>query len=182
VNITQLKYFVSAAKLLNFTKAAEENYVTQQTLSQQIAALETELGIKLFMRSHNNIYLTSAGKTFYNGVKHILSELNDLIIHINNLKNSEGTLVIGYSSMRAHPLISKMIEKIKHKNVNISFITVERTSRGCISLLQKGVLDIIFIDKGYTEKENSNIKFIELESSNHGLFVSRKHPFAKKQA
>jgi len=47
LNVNNLKYFISAAEFLNFTKAAEENYVIQPTLSRNIADLEREYGTEL---------------------------------------------------------------------------------------------------------------------------------------
>ena len=53
-----LNYFLAIAREENFTKAAQQLHVTQPTLSRQIAQLEEELGVKLFVRSNHNIILT----------------------------------------------------------------------------------------------------------------------------
>ena len=55
-----LNYFLAVAREENFTKAANMLHVTQPTLSRQIADLEQELGVKLFVRSNHNIVLTEA--------------------------------------------------------------------------------------------------------------------------
>ena len=51
MELRHLRYFVSLAECLNFTRAAERVHVTQSTLSHQIAQLEQELGTALFERS-----------------------------------------------------------------------------------------------------------------------------------
>ena len=56
-----LGYFLAVAREENFTRAAEQLHVTQPTLSRQIADLEAELGVKLFVRSNHNIVLTEDG-------------------------------------------------------------------------------------------------------------------------
>lgn len=56
-----LSYFLAIAREENFTKAARQLHVTQPTLSRQIAQLEEELGVTLFMRSNHNIILTEDG-------------------------------------------------------------------------------------------------------------------------
>ena len=56
-----LNYFLAIAREENFTKAANMLHVTQPTLSRQIADLEQELGVKLFVRSNHNIILTEDG-------------------------------------------------------------------------------------------------------------------------
>ena len=54
MNIHSLQYFCSVAKHLNFSKAAEECHIAQTAMSQQISALEKELGFLLFHRSRSN--------------------------------------------------------------------------------------------------------------------------------
>jgi DNA-binding transcriptional LysR family regulator len=50
MDINQIKYFLSVAQHLNFTKAAQENFITQPAMSRQISELEKEIGFKLFVR------------------------------------------------------------------------------------------------------------------------------------
>ncbi|MCR4841675.1 MAG: LysR family transcriptional regulator [Eubacterium sp.] len=65
MNTTQIRYFIEAAKEMNFTKAANKLYITQPALSLQIASLEKELGVKLFDRSKkNSLRLTHAGEVY----------------------------------------------------------------------------------------------------------------------
>ena len=61
MNSQQIEYFLSAAKHLNFTKAADEFYTSQPTVSRQIALLEEELGFELFKRDKGNLRLTIGG-------------------------------------------------------------------------------------------------------------------------
>lgn len=56
-----LKYFLTVAQEENMTRAAEALYITQPTLSRQIAELEEELGTPLFVRGHRSVTLTDAG-------------------------------------------------------------------------------------------------------------------------
>lgn len=60
MNPTQIKYFLEAARCLNFTEAAKQLYITQPALSQQITAIETELNMQLFIRQRNKLRLTPA--------------------------------------------------------------------------------------------------------------------------
>ena len=56
-----LNYFLAIAREESFTKAAQQLHITQPTLSRQIAQLEEELGVDLFVRSNHNIILTEDG-------------------------------------------------------------------------------------------------------------------------
>src|SRR4051812_49687660 len=58
----QLQYFVAVAETRHFTRAADLVHVAQPSLSQQIKALERELGADLFLRARGNITLTAAGE------------------------------------------------------------------------------------------------------------------------
>lgn len=61
---TQLEYFIAVAKYKNFTRAANECYIAQSAISQQINALEEELGFPLFIRQTRKVILTEAGELF----------------------------------------------------------------------------------------------------------------------
>ncbi len=61
-----IKYFLSVARCLNFSQAAEENNISQSSFSKAIIRLENELGVRLIDRTHHPIILTAAGNTFYN--------------------------------------------------------------------------------------------------------------------
>lgn len=63
--LKQMQYFVSVVECNSFTEAAERNYISQSAISQQIMALESELGIKLLVRENRKFSLTPAGEYFY---------------------------------------------------------------------------------------------------------------------
>ena len=68
-----LNYFLAVAREENFTKAAQQLHLTQPTLSRQIADLEQELGVKLFVRSNHHIILTEDGMILKRRAQEILS-------------------------------------------------------------------------------------------------------------
>lgn len=65
MDLQSLKYFQFVAMYRNFSKAAEHFYIGQSALSRQIANLEKELGVQLFVRDTRNVHLTGAGAVLY---------------------------------------------------------------------------------------------------------------------
>ena len=63
--LKQLKYFQSVVRLNSFSEAAEENFISQSAISQQVQALERELGFRLLDRKNRSFTLAPAGEFFY---------------------------------------------------------------------------------------------------------------------
>ena len=72
MNIYNLRYFVTLARIRQYTKAAEELCITQPSLSHAISQMEKELGVKLFIRNSKSVQLTTAGEIFYHDAHDIL--------------------------------------------------------------------------------------------------------------
>ena len=69
MDITAIKYFLCLAECLNFSEAAERNYISQSSFSKTIIKLEKEIGVKLVDRKHHPIALTKGGECFYRHFK-----------------------------------------------------------------------------------------------------------------
>lgn len=92
----QMQYFVSVVETQSFTKAAEECYISQSAISQQIRALEEELGVSLLVRKKKTIALTSAGEYFYKHCQVILQEVEELCKKTKEVEDDENVLKIGF--------------------------------------------------------------------------------------
>lgn len=79
-----LEYVLSIAKWKNMTKAAEELYVSQSSLSQYISKLEQELGTPLFVRAYNQLVLTKAGEMYVRAASEVVS-IKKIFIKISML-------------------------------------------------------------------------------------------------
>lgn len=78
MELRQLKYFLAVAESRSFLSAANSLYISRQAVSKAVAQLEEELNAELFMRVSSGAYLTPAGITFYERVRNIMLELEQL--------------------------------------------------------------------------------------------------------
>ncbi len=78
MDLNKIHYFLTAAELQNFTKAAETCHIAQTTMSKYISVLERELGCPLFLRNHKAARLTPQGEDFYERMKKLSEQYHDL--------------------------------------------------------------------------------------------------------
>jgi len=89
VELRQLKYFVAVADELHFGRAAERLLIAGPSLSQQIKALERDLGVRLFARDRRSVTLTAAGAALLPHVRALLERADDLRRRAEQLSGSE---------------------------------------------------------------------------------------------
>ncbi len=153
MEIRHLRYFTTLAKTLSFTQAAESLYVSQSTLSQQIAALERELGLTLFERSHRSVELTDAGRALLTEAQHILSEV-DRFGSIADAQaeraDKPSQLSIGFDLrvLSSDLLRNTVCDEVfryrgEHSGVHVRFVTAE--SEHIEHQVQEGSLDLAFL-------------------------------------
>lgn len=74
-----MKYLVAVIECNSFTKAAEQCYISQSAVSQQIRALENELGVELIHRENRGFSVTAAGEYFYAQCRSVLDQLETIV-------------------------------------------------------------------------------------------------------
>lgn len=118
-----LNYFLATAQELNMTRAAEKLLVSQPALSRQIADLEAELGVKLFIRQPRRLILTSAGRYLQTQAKEILALADKTKQNLISSTVINGDLTIGagesYAMQRILNLLSELIEDYPEVKVHL---------------------------------------------------------------
>ena len=124
VSIQRLPVFLSAAEHLNFTRAAEEQCISQTAVSQQIKLLEQELGYALFVRGKRGVSLTPAGEVFYRQCRQLMIRYNDAAAQGKKVALGNATdLRIGYAGAYELWTIVSQIRKYhrQHPEAEIEF-------------------------------------------------------------
>ncbi len=182
MNNNQLKYFVSAAENLSFTKAAEQYYISQTAVTQQIHLLEETLGCTLFDRGTRPISLTPAGKVFLLEAKAILERMNRAVARVHDASvGLNGTLRIGYVRGYERSDLSVLIRRFHQQYSNI-LITFYRCSTDALAAgLLRQEFDIIFTWDSTNLKTQENIDYVTVEKARLVVALYSGHPFAQRQ-
>lgn len=138
-----LNYFLAIAREENFTKAAQQLHVTQPTLSRQIAQLEDELGVTLFVRSNHNIVLTEDGMLLKRRAQEILS-LADKTKRdfLHNDDHLQGVISIGSGEFRSTKYLAEIIGEFRKKYPKVKYEIYSGNAGNIRDYIERGLLDI----------------------------------------
>lgn len=138
-----LNYFLAIAREENFTKAAQQLHVTQPTLSRQIAQLEEELGVELFVRSNHNIILTEDGMILKRRAQEILSLADKTkrdFLHKD--ENLEGVISIGSGEFLSTRCLTDCIAAFRKKHPLVRYEFYSGNAGNIRDQIERGLLDI----------------------------------------
>ncbi len=94
MRLLQIDYFLAVAETLNFTAAAKSLYISQPALSKQIALLEEELGVRLFVRTSRKVELTEAGQQFMKDLSRIRVQLDQAKNRVMEIGGGRRTITV----------------------------------------------------------------------------------------
>lgn len=178
IHIRQLRYFMELAKCLNFTKAAMNLYIAQPALSQQIAELEKQLGVTLFVRNSRSVALTAAGQILLESCPDILARLDR--VHKQMLQAQSGirgSLRIGYMD-NFRQMLPPLLNSFRQQYPDISIECFGGHLREQKNMLHNGHIDVSFarINHYDMDKENSPAYNV-LRQADMCLAVHESQPF-----
>ncbi|GAA0709259.1 LysR substrate-binding domain-containing protein [Vreelandella titanicae] len=143
MNMRQLQYFLAVAQELNFTRAAERVNIAQPPLSQQIIALEEELGTPLFTREKRKVKLTPAGAVLVEHAKRVLNAAEAAVAAVRaGDRGAQATLTVGaiYSSIYSFLPATLRIFNTIVPNTEVSL--QEMTISQQITALKEGIIEV----------------------------------------
>ncbi|ASV67204.1 LysR family transcriptional regulator [Cytobacillus kochii] len=145
MNFNNLYYFKIMAEYQHYTRAAEQLFITQPSLSRAIASLEEDLGVPLFEKDGRNVRLTKYGNILYTYVSKGYEEIETGYKILSQFKNKNAGIiefsflfVLGYHYIPS--LIKSFFADESHKNITVNFhqfnsiTTINRIKEGSIDL------------------------------------------------
>ncbi|BAH42545.1 transcriptional regulator [Brevibacillus brevis NBRC 100599] len=139
MELLQLQYFLTVARMEHVTEAARSLHVTQSSLSKTIQRLEEDLGVPLFDRTGRKLRLNEFGSKFLCRVERALFELEQGKLELRDLSNPEhGTLELAVTTASTLPNI---LREFRKKRPDIQFHVQMLTTQEMVTLLHRGEVD-----------------------------------------
>lgn len=180
MNLRQLELFVSVAREGSFSRGAESSLRTQSTVSQQISALESELGARLFDRTGKGVELTAAGRLLLESAGRVLAEVASLRAGMAAfLGNADQELVIGASNIPAAYLIPGLLPELNRRHPGLSLSVTSADSRAILERLQAAAFELAVVGDAV---KSSDCDYQPLALDELQLVVAPAHRWAQKGA
>lgn len=182
MELQQMRYAVAVADVSNFTRAAERCHVVQSALSQQIAALERELGVRLFARTSRRVELTDAGASFVAGARECLA-----LVDRTKAETAAATgRVSGVARLGVIPTLTVLdlpaaLRRLhdRHPDVRVEVTTV--ASDDALRRLADGGLDVAVLGLVDEPRETGGVETRVVVRDRHVAVVAPDHRLAGRR-
>ncbi|ATO18812.1 RpiR family transcriptional regulator [Acinetobacter sp. LoGeW2-3] len=177
MELRHLRYFITVAEELNFSKAALKLYTAQPSLSQQIKDLEEDVGVKLLNRTKRKVELTEEGAVFLEQARLTLAQADKAIAMARQVSQAKQQMLrIGFvpvAEMKIFPYVLPNL-RVQNPDLKIELLSLNNTEQ--MKLLKKGELDLTFTRHNFNSDEIES-QFVIREPL---IFILPKdHPLAK---
>ena len=178
MELRHLRYFLAVAEELNFTRAAKRLNIAQPPLTQQIKALEAEMGVTLFDRTGYRVELTDAGRSFVPQVARILADVRNAVLIAKRAAVGEvGHVRVGFTeSASFNPLVTATFRSFRTAYPEVELSLEESPSTVLANALREGRIDAAFVRPPLRTGEGIDLHLIDEEEM--VVAVPTSHPLA----
>ena len=182
MELRHLRYFLAVAETLHFSKAAQRLGIAQPPLSQQIRALEGELGVRLFERTRRSVALTDAGHALLGRARELRAATQALPSELQRVARGEvGLLRIGFSStLPLTKVLRDVVADWRRTHPEVALHLREMHSALQFESLRSGELDVGLVR--YNERAPDGIRLSLLRRDPLRLVVPAGHRFARRKS
>ena len=147
MDLRHLRYFIAVAEEAHITRAAERLGMQQPPLSQQIKAMERELGVQLFRRKPRGVELTEAGRALLEDARAILSRLQRALETTRRTgRGEQGRLCVGIAPTASfHPFVPRVIRSFREAFPLVSLTLEEGLSNDVRERFAHDQMDVAFV-------------------------------------
>lgn len=171
--------FYVTAKHQNITKAAEELFVSQPSVTQAIKSLESQIGATLFIRTKKGVTLTEEAKVLYEFIKEGITYIKNGENKFQELMNlQEGTLKIGASTTVTENVLVPYLQKFKELYPKISISIINHLTTDLIQLLRNGSVDLLVLN--LPTKEANDLKVVPFYEVHDTFMVGKQYEHLTK--
>src|SRR3954453_10103995 len=143
MELRHLRYFVAVAEELHFRRAAERLHVSQPPLSQQIRALERELGVTLFERNRRRVELTAAGSALLGEARGILAAVEHAVDLTQRVARGEaGALSVGFVGSAMYGALPDVVREFRASRPGVELRLRELPTGAALEALAAGGIDV----------------------------------------
>jgi DNA-binding transcriptional LysR family regulator len=143
MELRQLRYFIAVAEELHFRRAAERLHISQPPLSQQIRALEDELGFALLVRTRRRVQLTAAGEAFLRDARAILGELDGAVATARRIDTGQtGRLRVAFVGSALLSIVPGTVQRFRAARPAVELELRERSTVDQLRAIRAGIVDV----------------------------------------
>ena len=180
MEIQQLQYFQTLAKLQHMTRAAEMLMISQPALSKSISNIEKDLGVPLFNREGRSIYLNRFGEHFLKSVNIILDEYEKVKDEFEDItRPGHGVVSFGFIHTLGMEVVPELMADSQRKYPNMQVTLTQSTSSSLLRKLEEGAIDLCLSQKIKSQK--IEVETIELWQEELFVIVPTTHPLAVRE-
>ena len=166
--LRQIKYFQSVVRNNSFSEAAEECHISQSAISQQIKALETELGFPLMERKNRKFILTPAGEYFYKKSLVLIADYEQMCRESSKIAHGDNAVLkIGYLRSYNSPEVHQALEEFSTKYPDISVQLLYGNHEELFNLLRTGGADLVLND----QRRAFSDEYVNLILANNRMYI-----------
>ncbi|MGL6104896.1 LysR family transcriptional regulator [Romboutsia sp.] len=178
MNIKEIEYFIEVVKERNFTKAANNLYISQPALSKAIKNLETNLKTQLIERNAKTFNLTYDGEIFYENAKQSVEIINRELYKLQDtLDHGKKTIKIGIPPVIGSVYFTLIIAEFRKLNPDIEIYIIEE---GANNIKEKVENESIELGAVIFPIKSENLISYPIRNNEVMLVVSKEHPLAYK--
>lgn len=182
MNLYHLRYFLEAARELNFARAARNLYISPPAMSRSIDLLERSLKKKLFVRTKRHVALNTDGEFLKGRAEKIYDEIEGARIELEGASLSPAMLRIGCREMITHYLLPRPLLEFKKRHPQTKFGIHELEPARMADALKKDQLDFGFYyadieDPGLESRHLGRLRSHIYASKNLAKIPLKKIPF-----